>query len=234
VTFWEKIINNQIPEAGCSKCVGGKIKIEKEPLGWDIKICDCLYEVEHYKAVRDYINTSNLPKGQLKRNPIKLFRDAIITYQLLENLSKQVLEDGSKWLYLCGTPGTGKTLISLVLAQMLLESEKTVHFTTVTDMLDKLRPSEDFNSREYFEEIKNVDLLILDDIGQEKSSQWVREKLYMLINHRYNECLPIIFTSNKKIEKLKTQISEAVYSRVKSNALFLDLTSDDKRLCQKQ
>ena len=58
----------------------------------------------------------------------------------------------------------------------------------MTDLLDDLRPGDD--SRQRVRDCQNCKLLILDDIGAEKASEWTQERLYSVIDHRYANCLP--------------------------------------------
>jgi len=114
-------------------------------------------------------------------------------------------------LYLAGQVGTGKTHTAwtavglwCAAAQVLPCGEgpttsgarrpPTVIFTRLTDLLDDLRPGDD--SRRCIRDCQAVPLLVLDDIGAEKPSEWTQERLYSIIDHRYANCLPLIVTSN--------------------------------------
>ncbi len=113
-------------------------------------------------------------------------------------------------LYLAGQVGTGKThtawhaAIAWCVATGTVPpaprgdsgsgAGPTVIFTRMTDLLDDLRPGED--SRQRVRDCQNCKLLILDDIGAEKASEWTQERLYSVIDHRYANCLPLIVTSN--------------------------------------
>lgn len=114
-------------------------------------------------------------------------------------------------LYLAGQVGTGKThtawhaAIAWCVATGTVPSDgknspyegrftPTVIFTRMTDLLDDLRPGDD--SRQRVRDCQNCKLLILDDIGAEKASEWTQERLYSVIDHRYANCLPLIVTSN--------------------------------------
>ena len=73
-------------------------------------------------------------------------------------------------------------------------------FTIVPDLLDHLRstfgPSSEVEYDERFETIRDVALLVLDDLGTENTTAWAREKIYQIINHRYNYQLPTVMTTN--------------------------------------
>ena len=80
------------------------------------------------------------------------------------------------------------------------------------------------------EMMKNEGILFLDDIGAEKPSDWVMETFYLIINKRYNEKLPIVFTSNLSIEQLAQTISDRIASRVVETCDIYELVGKDRRL----
>ena len=85
------------------------------------------------------------------------------------------------------------------------------------DLLDYLRATFDPNSEatydQRFDSIRNVPLLILDDLGTENAKPWAREKLYQIINHRYNAKLPTIITTNNDLETIDGRIRSRVCDR---------------------
>jgi DNA replication protein DnaC len=105
------------------------------------------------------------------------------------------------WLSMIGGYGTGKTHLAAAIAQAALGRGTDVVFIVVPDLLDYVRASFDAPSaRSYeqrLEQIRDVALLILDDLGTENTTAWAREKLYQIVNHRYQRRLPTVFTSNQ-------------------------------------
>jgi DNA replication protein DnaC len=76
----------------------------------------------------------------------------------------------------------------------------------VPDLLDHLRatfaPTSDVQYDEQFERVRTAPLLILDDLGTESSTPWAQEKLFQILNHRYNARLPTVITSNRQLETI--------------------------------
>ena len=114
------------------------------------------------------------------------------------------------WLVLHGPPGVGKTHLSAAIANRQIELGNEVFFAVVPDLLDHLRasygPQSDMTYDELFEYLRNVALLILDDLGTETGSPWAQEKLFQLLNHRYNAELPTVVTTNHRLEELDQRI----------------------------
>ena len=108
---------------------------------------------------------------------------------------------------LLGGSGTGKTHLAAAIANHLTESAfGEVMFIVVPDLLDHLRASFGPNSSETydrrFDEIKRAPCLMLDDLGTESATPWAREKLYQLLNYRYNALLPTVITTTKGMKEI--------------------------------
>jgi DNA replication protein DnaC len=117
----------------------------------------------------------------------------------------------SGWLVYTGTYGCGKTHLAAAVANACHGSGQTVYFVVVPDLLDHLRATYNPDSRvgydELFEAIRTAPVLILDDLGAHSSTPWAQEKLFQLINHRYNARLPTVITTNLMVEDLDPRLS---------------------------
>jgi len=141
-------------------------------------------------------------------------------------------DDMSGWLVLSGPCGTGKTHLAAAVANSVLATgRQTVMFSVVPDLLDHLRttydPNQGVDYDDRFQEIRNTYLLVLDDLGTENATPWAKEKLYQIINHRYNERLPTVITTNQR----EDAIDERIISRMLDTQLTkrIVLSGDDYR-----
>ncbi len=128
-------------------------------------------------------------------------------------------------LLLTGGHGTGKTCLAAAAANRLMAQGHPVLFTFVPDLLDQLRGgyADDaaLSHDELFEQVKNVPVLILDDIGAHNGTPWAEEKLFQVVNHRYLNGLPTILTSGVPLERLDGRLQSKLTDP--RNALVIDL-----------
>ena len=92
------------------------------------------------------------------------------------------------------------------IANRAIERGQPVLFIVVPDLLDYLRatfgPNSTASYDERFDKVRNAPLLILDDLGTQSSTSWAQEKLYQILNHRYNARLPTVITTATPIDDL--------------------------------
>jgi len=124
--------------------------------------------------------------------------------------AKAFAQDPQGWQVLCGVSGCGKTHLAAAIANHCIQNGRPVFFIVVSDLLDHLRstfsPASDISYDELFDQVRNVPLLILDGLGTQSSTPWAQEKLYQIINHRYNARLPTVITTNTPLEKLDERL----------------------------
>jgi DNA replication protein DnaC len=120
-------------------------------------------------------------------------------------------------LLLRGSTGTGKTHTAYAALRLLGESclrGMTWTATSTAALYGDLRPSAGRDSEKTFTKFMDAPLLLLDDLGAAKSTEWTEEVTYRLIDHRYNQCLPSIFTSNARKGELSAQLGDRTASRL--------------------
>ena len=121
------------------------------------------------------------------------------------------------WLVFMGETGCGKTHLAAAIVNHRYEMGKPALFVVVPDLLDHLRsafsPESKVSYDQLFESVKSAPLLVLDDFGEQSASLWVKEKLYQLVNYRYNGRLPTVFTTRLTLDHIM-ELDEAISSRL--------------------
>lgn len=143
------------------------------------------------------------------------------------------MREAGRGLFFCGGVGTGKTHLAVAVMNELIHRRRVpALFVTVPELLDNIRETYNVPGRnldDWMEAVKNADLLVLDDLGAEKPSDWVQERMFVIVNHRYREALPTIFTSNIGPEELPRQLGERTASRVIAMCEGIKLDGRDYR-----
>lgn len=136
------------------------------------------------------------------------------------------------WLYLWGSYGTGKSHLAAALANALAGRGMETTYASVPRLLRFLRQGfqpgiGELSADGRLEMLCQVTVLILDDIGAERATAWANEKLFELVNERYQADLPIVFTSNAKPEDAIRE--ERVVDRIYGMASLIQLSGPSYR-----
>lgn len=134
-------------------------------------------------------------------------------------------------LMLLGPTGCGKTHAAYGAIRALAASGLTFNwiFTTAADLYAQLRPRLSVDTEREFLLHARVQLLVLDDLGAAKGSEWVEEVNYRLINYRYERQLPTLITSNVRPRDLAAALGDRVASRLVEMTQRAVLKGPDRR-----
>jgi DNA replication protein DnaC len=192
--------------------------------------CQCTVERREAKMVDDLRRLSNL--DAFADRTFESFDADIDGVEEAYDATVRYARNPHGWLFLHGNCGGGKTHLAASIANYAMERQKlSVLFAVVPDLLDHLRatfdPGNGVAYDDRFNAIRNAQLLVLDDLGTENTTPWAREKLYQLFNHRYNEQLPTVITSNQDFKR----IEERVLSRILDTRLttYIHIDAEDFR-----
>ena len=172
------------------------------------------------------------PDNEINRCLIQALDNA---YLFLEELKKKT--DFIRGWYFYGPSGSGKTLLScLILNECILLFQDQVRYTKITrDFFNQMRAAFNQESNFYgkseslFYEVSNADILVIDDFGVQKDSDWEQRTLYDLIDHRYEYNKTTIITSNIPPKELKPLFGGRIFSRLKEMTRIQDMISTDYR-----
>lgn len=168
------------------------------------------------------------------------YRDATCTHPQARQWADRAVDDirDAGFLLLTGGVGTGKTHQAYGALRRIAEAGPRRYeliATTAPDMYGLLRPGGSQQTTEHeLKRLATVPLLLLDDLGTEKASEWTEEITYRLINERYNACLPLIATTNLPIRApggndLASRLGERITSRLSGETTVVPLTGPDLR-----
>lgn len=214
------------PDSPCRICGGPALCGGLGVVRYNVPVGDArfgkLFRCPHNPVERDLSHQMKLRKlSNLGAFAEKSFDNFLIdnpSYAPAERASLRMAFDVARkyaefpqgWLLLEGSYGCGKTHLAAAIANIRLRHGEGVLFITSPDLLDHLRsayaPNSEVTYDETFERVRNTPLLILDDLGVENPSAWAQEKLFQLLNYRYNHNLSTIITTNAAIERLDDRI----------------------------
>ncbi|OGO49794.1 MAG: hypothetical protein A2148_07380 [Chloroflexi bacterium RBG_16_68_14] len=218
-------------EEACPICKGASFLRRDLPLGHpefgQAIPCRCVEQESQEERLDRLHRYSNL--GPLTRltfeNLIRRGRSADprdqARFQRCVEDAEAFAHDPQGWLVLVGASGCGKTHIAAAIANRCLERGVPALFVVVPDLLDHLRaaykPEAEVGYDQLFEQVRNAPVLILDDLGTQTATPWAQEKLFQVINHRFNARLPTVVTTNVPLnkfdERLRTRLGDPSLSQ---------------------
>lgn len=159
-------------------------------------------------------------------------------FDLIERYLNQWKTGSGYGFYMWGAIGAGKTTTATIVANEIMERYLTE--TRILGWAASLQlVKESFDTKlahpgkRLIPQMKSVGLLVLDDVHQEKGSEWTREQMFMIINHRYENKLPTIMTSQEPIEELGMRYGQQIASRIMETCRILEFTGEDRRQTQR-
>jgi len=196
--------------------------------------------LDQYEFLPDRSPTKEQVKSKIEKRIPKRFLDAdlVNTSKKIQEYSAKYSRENTKGFYLYGSIGTGKTYSVCALAIDLLIQGYDVIFYNLPRLLNIIRSSyiktDSISVLSYdnanIEKLIDVEILIIDDIGAEKTTDWVAETLYHLINTRYENMKTTIFTSNLDMSSLADKVGDRIVSRIAEMSEIYEIEGSDRRL----
>lgn len=198
----------------------------------------------NFKKIAKLFQNNNLGKRQLN-STFENYKITNKNKKAYDNAKKYVNKlingETDKGLFITGTYGVGKTYLASCIANEVIKNKITVVFGTLIQLLDYIKNTykdSDMSDKEYLNLYSSVDLLIIDDLGKEKTTEWVLEKLFLIVNNRYNNYLPIVITTNYNRNQLRERLCvnknysmvDSIISRLYEMCGGIEIKDEDHRM----
>ena len=201
--------------------------------------CGCPGAVEHRRRVEQALNHDAEERARLvSEAKAAAYERAIDAAGIPERYRDARVDWFKPDLYIVGSVGSGKTWLGCALARHAVDDGMRVIWTTGVDIIGRLHSTYD-GSRETEDEVvgeySRCDLLVIDDLGKEKPTEYCKSALFRIVNARYNAVLPLIVTSQFERGELcrrwgNDETAFAIVSRLKEMTDRYEVTGPDRRL----
>jgi DNA replication protein DnaC len=216
----------------CTRCKGAGYLRANVPFGHPnfgkAIACECKEAERKEKRRQQLREMSNL--DAFRQKTFNTFNTHIPGVQEAYQAALDFETKPKGWLVLSGPNGCGKTHLAAAIANQALDNGAVVLFEAAPDLLDHLRaafaPAATEVYDQLFSKMREAELLILDDLGAQQSSPWANEKLFQLLNYRYNLSMATVITGNPKGIQ---GVDERIRSRLSDTGLVRTIVMDRAR-----
>ncbi len=193
------------------------------------------YEQSNIRDMLAVENFSTLSYQYYQGEDLEHFRKAVDICQYFVQNFKQDYHN----LFFYGTVGTGKSFLSGCVANELLQQGHTVIYFSAQGLFETLaRYSFEEKSKEtlynFYNDLYNGDLVIIDDLGTELTNAFVTSQLFSCLNERHLRKKATIISTNLSLEELHNRYSDRIFSRIANNYRLCKLTGPDIRMLRKR
>jgi DNA replication protein DnaC len=198
--------------------------------------CDKKLQYERQKKTEKLFESARIPE-LLKEKTFDNFDVSVGTKEAF-TAAREYCQNGGKGIVFAGSCGIGKSHLAGAVMGEELKKFREVVFCTVPELMDDIKRAirNQEESSDLMELVKNTDLLILDDLGAEKSTEFVAERLFVIVNARLMRKKDTFITTNYQkpsdlIEKMGGGIvGQRIVSRIRELCRWIDMSGKDYRL----
>lgn len=204
-------------ELVCPRCKGsGWLRLDLPAGAADFgKIVECKCGIVAARRANVYQAASRIPEEYANLD-LSTYPDQRIAGDVLD----WWFELPQPWLILAGDLGVGKTGLAIGIVKRALSDGRSALFRPFVELLSDIKAT--FRTRDASEPdeadmlraLKAVEVLALDDIGAERCTGWAQERLFEVLNHRYNERRRTVVTTNLGVRELEEHLGDRIVSRL--------------------
>lgn len=198
-------------------------------------IINNLYEQSNLQRLTETANFSLLSYDYYTGEDLTKFKGAVTTCKNFINKFNSDYQN----IFFYGTVGTGKSFLSICVAKEILDQGHSVIYFSATTLFDKLSElAFDYNNKNelhnLYEDLYNCELLIIDDLGTERTNNFVTSQFFSCLNERNLRNRSTIINSNLDLEGLRNLYSDRIFSRIAASYSIVKLTGPDIRIYKKK
>lgn len=228
--------NSQPKESDvCPKCEGTGYVVDEATN--TTQRCDCETQTWDY---RFRLQQSGIPKRFLKAtfDTFETPRGDRLRAEVLEAsriYAESVSMEDPEGIVMRGQPGSGKTHLAVAILRRVMERGMDGLYIGFNELLTQIRhsynPDFPLSEDEVLMPLYEADVLVLDDLGAETTKDFVRDRLYLIVNRRYEAEKPLIITTNCDTAELDVRVGPRISSRLSEmcSAPFPEFPNDDWR-----
>ncbi len=219
----------------CHKCgepINKQVKIFNRNLVVPVN-CKCKREENKRKEIEEKNKEKQIRLEQIINNSLmdKKFRNSTFKNWDFKKGTKKMYELGTEYvanfsemkektvgMLIFGEPGNGKTFTTACIANELIARLTPVICVSINALLERIKDTYNRFGNEgehtVLKGLANADLLIIDDLGTEQSTDWSRTRIYNILDSRYRNELPLIVTTNLPLTELQNRYEKRTYDRL--------------------
>lgn len=199
----------------CKNTVTGYVyypSLEQNNLVFSYIACKYKKKLEKERAYQNNVMIVDMPKEILDASMKNIYTDDKNRLEIIKWLTtfikKYEMGEKTKGLYLTGNFGCGKTYLVAACFNELAKKGKKVAIVYYPEFLRELKESFSDDFKNIFNKTKKAELLLIDDIGAETTTNWNRDEILgTILQYRMQESLPTFFTSNLSIKELEEHLA---------------------------
>lgn len=204
----------------------------------DSEVCGC--DCRAYILLESIYGDSNIPRKYQYDRPLVPESEDLESFKVLRSFRENIqshVSKGRNLFIMSKFTGNGKTTWACKIGQEFIKKnlfthdiDNLIYYVNVPELMEELRCGYENGDYVYImNKLKSAKLVIFDDLGAEKSTDWVRERLYTIINYRVLNGLSSIYTSNLNLDELTISLGNRVVSRLKEETLMIEFFGKDRR-----